>query len=37
LRQVRLGTPAGDQVEVLSGVSAGEHVVLEPARVGATR
>ena len=37
LRQVRLGTPAGDQVEVLSGVSAGEQVVLEPARVGASR
>lgn len=30
LRQVRLGRPAGDQVEVLSGVRAGDHVVLDP-------
>lgn len=30
LRQVRLGRPAGDMVEVLSGVRAGERVVLEP-------
>ena len=37
LRQVRLGTAQGDQVEVLSGVSAGDKVVLEPARVGASR
>jgi hypothetical protein len=37
LRQVRLGTSQGDQVEVLSGVSAGDKVVLEPARVGAVR
>ena len=30
LRQVRLGRPAGDKVEVLSGVRAGDRVVLEP-------
>ena len=30
LRQVRLGRIAGDQVEVLSGVSRGERVVLDP-------
>lgn len=30
LRQVRLGRASGDQVEVLSGVSAGERVVLDP-------
>ena len=30
LRQVRLGRPAGDMVEVLSGVRAGDRVVLEP-------
>jgi multidrug efflux system membrane fusion protein len=30
LRQVRLGRPAGDMVEVLSGVSAGERVALDP-------
>jgi RND family efflux transporter MFP subunit len=37
LRQVRLGPTLGDQVEILSGVSAGDKVVLEPARVGAAR
>lgn len=30
LRQVRLGRRLGEQVEVLSGVSAGERVVLDP-------
>jgi membrane fusion protein, multidrug efflux system len=30
LRQVRLGPAAGDTVEVLSGVSAGERVALDP-------
>jgi RND family efflux transporter MFP subunit len=30
LRQVRLGRASGDTVEVLSGVSAGERVVLDP-------
>ena len=30
LRQVRLGRPQGDSVEVLAGVSAGERVVLDP-------
>jgi membrane fusion protein, multidrug efflux system len=30
LRQVRLGRTEGDRVEVLSGVSAGERVALEP-------
>jgi multidrug efflux system membrane fusion protein len=30
LRQVRLGRSAGDKVEVLSGVSAGERVALDP-------
>lgn len=30
LRQVRLGRAEGDAVEVLSGVSAGERVVLDP-------
>jgi multidrug efflux system membrane fusion protein len=30
LRQVRLGGPRGDTVEVLAGVSAGERVVLDP-------
>lgn len=30
LRQVRLGRTQGDTVEVLSGVSAGEQVVLDP-------
>jgi len=30
LRQVRLGRAAGDQVEVLSGIRAGERVALQP-------
>jgi RND family efflux transporter MFP subunit len=30
LRQVRLGPAAGDLVEVLAGVNAGEHVALDP-------
>ena len=30
LRQVRLGPTTGDRVEVLSGVDAGEHVVIDP-------
>jgi hypothetical protein len=30
LRQVRLGRLQGDTVEVLTGVSAGERVVLDP-------
>lgn len=30
LRQVRLGRMAGDDVEILSGVSAGERVALDP-------
>lgn len=34
LRQVRLGRTMGQTVEVLSGVSAGEQVVSEPASLG---
>jgi hypothetical protein len=30
LRQVRLGSTAGDSVEVLAGVAAGERVALDP-------
>jgi multidrug efflux pump subunit AcrA (membrane-fusion protein) len=30
LRQVRLGRPAGDMVEVLSGVRAGDRIALKP-------
>ena len=30
LRQVRLGPTAGDSVEILSGVSAGERIALDP-------
>ena len=30
LRQVRLGRPAGDMVEVLSGVRAGDRIALQP-------
>ncbi len=30
LRQVRLGKPQGDDIEVLAGVSAGENVALDP-------
>lgn len=35
LRQVRLGEPVGgDQIEVLAGLNAGEHVAREPVRAG---
>jgi RND family efflux transporter MFP subunit len=34
LRQVRLGRSAGDRVEVLSGLSAGERVALDPQAAG---
>lgn len=37
LRQVRLGGTQGELIDILSGVSAGDKVVLEPARVGASR
>ena len=37
LRQVRVGATQGDQIEILSGVSAGDKVVLEPSRVGSMR
>lgn len=30
LRQVRLGSQSDDQIEVLTGVAAGEHVALDP-------
>jgi multidrug efflux pump subunit AcrA (membrane-fusion protein) len=30
LRQVRLGRADGERIEVLSGVSAGERVALDP-------
>jgi multidrug efflux system membrane fusion protein len=30
LRQVRLGPVAGDRIEILAGLSAGERVVLDP-------
>jgi len=30
LRQVRLGRSSGDSIEVLSGLSAGENVALDP-------
>lgn len=30
LRQVRLGRTTGDQVEILSGLQAGERVVTQP-------
>ena len=30
LRQVRLGPTQGDRVEILSGVSAGERIALDP-------
>lgn len=30
LRQVRLGRPIGDNVEILAGVSAGERIALDP-------
>ena len=31
LRQVRLGRTTGDQVEVLSGLTAGENIMTDPA------
>ena len=34
LRAVRVGTVAGDTVEVLAGLSAGERVALDPVRAG---
>lgn len=37
LRQVRLGPVSGDRVEVLSGVSAGERVALDPHAAAAVR
>lgn len=37
LRQVRLGPVAGDRVEVLSGVSAGDHVATDPQTAARTR
>jgi membrane fusion protein, multidrug efflux system len=37
LRQVRLGPLAGDGVEILSGVSAGERVALDPQAAARTR
>jgi multidrug efflux pump subunit AcrA (membrane-fusion protein) len=33
-RQVRLGRPYGDDVEVLAGLDEGEHVALDPVRAG---
>ncbi len=32
LRQVRLGNPTGDRVEILAGLSAGELIALDPVR-----
>jgi membrane fusion protein, multidrug efflux system len=37
LRQVRLGRADGEAVEVLSGVSAGERVALDPQRAARLR
>lgn len=37
LRQIRLGGVSGDKVEILSGVNAGEKVILDPARLGQSR
>lgn len=34
LRQVRLGRPAGDRVEVIAGLARGEKVALDPASAG---
>lgn len=34
LRQIRTGEPFGERVEVLSGLSAGEAVALDPVRAG---
>ncbi len=32
LRQVRLGNPSGNRVEILAGLSAGENIALDPVR-----
>lgn len=37
LRQVRLGEPSGDKIEVLSGLSAGEQIALDPIKAGIAR
>lgn len=37
LRQVRVGAVQGELVDILSGVMAGDKVVLDPARVGTAR
>jgi multidrug efflux system membrane fusion protein len=37
LRQVRVGPVQGELVDILSGVMAGDKVVLDPARVGTAR
>ncbi len=37
LRQVRLGRPAGDMVEVLSGVRAGDRIATQPQAAGKVR
>ena len=34
LRQLRLGEPRGDGIEVLAGLTAGEQVVLDPVKAG---
>ncbi len=34
-RQIRIGRPFGEEVEVLAGLSAGERVALEPIKAGA--
>lgn len=34
LRAVRVGSPVGDQVDVLTGLRAGERVALDPVRAG---
>ncbi|MEJ6004344.1 efflux RND transporter periplasmic adaptor subunit [Paucibacter sp. AS339] len=37
LRQIRVGKTLGDQIEVLSGLNAGERLVLEPQAAARTR
>jgi RND family efflux transporter MFP subunit len=34
LRQVRLGRPSGDRIEVIAGLERGEHVALDPSAAG---
>jgi multidrug efflux pump subunit AcrA (membrane-fusion protein) len=34
LRQVRLGRPLGDNIEVIAGLARGERVALDPAAAG---